>query len=451
MIPAMAPSSWAADLLGLNPMILAASILALVYGCIITEKVNRTISALLGAGLVIMLGLLNQHEAFAAIDLNTIFLLIGMMILVAITRRSGLFACVALWAARAVSGNPRALLAVMAVITACFSALLDNVTTVLLVIPVTFLVCDQLKLNAYPFLFTQIFASNIGGTATLIGDPPNIMIGSAAHLSFAEFILNVGPAACFALIVVLIVADVIWGRRFNVSASDMRAMVATFKPADAITDKPLLIKSLCVLALVITGFVLGHPYGLEPGTIALTGAALLKFLDSLGHDTHTQNARVQETLSQVEWETVFFFIGLFIVVKAVEQTGLLHIAARSILQSTGGDLAVTAFVVLWASAIMSAIIDNIPFVATMIPMIHAMAPEFGGASGVQPLWWALSLGACLGGNGTLIGASANVTVAGLAARHGLHMGFVRYLKLAFPLMILTIMIAHVWIGLRWFW
>lgn len=434
---------------GWDPMIVSSIVLCLAYVFIISEKINRAVVALLGAGLMIILGVLNQELAVGGIDFNTIFLLIGMMVIVGIMKDSGIFQFVAILAAKAVKGNPRALLAVLSMITAVFSALLDNVTTVMLIVPITLLLTEQLKLNPYIFLVAQIFASNIGGTATLIGDPPNILIGSAIGFSFMDFIYNTAPIAAILMLFIIGLFDIIWGRKLTTS-DKAKEHLLRYKPEEALTDKPLLIKSLFVLSLVIFGFVIGHGQGIEPGTTALTGAALLMLLNIYKYDAEKQTHKVHDALGRVEWETIFFFMGLFMLVYGVEHAGVLALLGEKLLELTGGDLATTGFVVLWSSAIFSAVVDNIPFVATMIPLIESTADTFGGLDKMEPLWWCLALGACLGGNGSIIAASANVMVASFAERAGHRISFVRFLKLAFPLMLATIAIAHIYVWLMYF-
>ncbi len=431
---------------GLNPMIVATSILVVAYGFIISEKINRAVISLLGAGALAFTGVLNHELMIQGIDFNTIFLLTGMMVIVAITKRTGIFQFVAILSAKLVKGNPRLLLIVLSLITAVFSALLDNVTTVLLVVPITLLLTEQLKLPAYPFLFALIFFSNIGGTATLIGDPPNILIGSAVGFGFMDFVYNVGPASLINMVVLLVIFDFMWGRKF-VTTDKAREHLLNYDPYEALTDTPLLIKSFLTLSLVLFGFIVGHGYGLEPGTVALTGAAFLMLLDIYKMNAEDQSHKVQEGFKEVEWETIFFFMGLFILVYGVEHTGLLEMLAQKMLSWTGGDMATTGYLILWSSAILSAIVDNIPFVATMIPMIKSMGAEMGGEAAIEPLWWSLSLGACLGGNGSLIGASANVMVASFAERAGQRIPFLKFMALAFPLMLLTIAISTVYV---WF-
>ncbi len=433
---------------GWDPLWVSTILFVLTYAVIITEKVNRAIISLFGAGLMITVGVLNQEQAVRGVDFNTLGLLTGMMVIVAITRRCGVFQYVAVWSAKKVEARPWGILLMLSVVTAVFSALLDNVTTVLLIVPVTLLITEELKVNPYPFLFAEIFSSNIGGTATLIGDPPNIMIGSAVGLSFNDFLLNLAPITPVIMVPTMIVIYLIWGRDLA-ATDDARRRIMQFREQDAITDVPLLKKSLTVLALVITGFVLAHPLHLEPATIAMFGAAMLLLLNNLGDSAEDQSEDVHHTFGEVEWVTIFFFVGLFIVVTGIEHAGLLEMLANWVLELTGGDMAITAVAIIWVSAIASAVVDNIPFVATMIPMIESMAPTFGGADNLMPLWWSLALGACLGGNGSLIGASANLIVAGFAERAGHRIKFLPFMAMAFPLMIMSIVIATGYVYLRY--
>lgn len=435
-------------ILGLNPAWVAGAIFVLTYLLIIIERVNRAIVALLGAGLMILSGVLNQQAAMRGIDFNTLGLLTGMMVIVAITRKSGVFQYVAIWSAKKVKASPWGILLMLALVTAVFSALLDNVTTVLLVVPVTLLITEELKVDAHPYLFAEIFASNIGGTATLIGDPPNIMIGSATGLGFNDFLFNLAPIVIVILAATLLPIYLIWGRKLC-AGDEARHRVMNFNEREAITDPRLLKQSLSVLALVIAGFLLAHPLHLEPATIAMFGAALLLLLHNLPRSAVEQSDNVHRTFGEVEWVTLFFFVGLFIVVRGIDATGLLQRLGRATLTLTGGDMTATAMVVLWVSALASAIVDNIPFVATMIPLIKSMAPAFGGAQHLEPLWWSLALGACLGGNGTLIGASANLIVAGFCERMNRPIRFSRFMLLALPLMLLSIAISSAYVYLRY--
>jgi len=432
---------------GLSPLVVSLTVFVLTYAVIVTEKINRSIVALLGAGVMIFTGVLHQSEAFAGVDFNTIALLTGMMVLVAITQKSGVFQYVAIIATKVVKADPWGLLVMLSVVTAVFSALLDNVTTVLLIAPVTLLITDALRINPYPYLFSIIFASNIGGTATLIGDPPNIMIGSATGLNFNDFLFNLAPVALVVFLLTLLPIYLIWGRKLQASPED-RAQVMAFDEHEAITDPLLLKQSLGVIALVIAGFVMAHSIHQEPGTIAMFGAALLLLLRAFGKDAETQSHETHHTFAEVEWVTIFFFVGLFVVVAGVEKAGALSILAERIVEWTGGDFAVTAFAILWVSAIASAVVDNIPFVATMIPVIQSMGATFG-AENLGTLWWSLALGACLGGNGSLVGASANLVVAGFAERAGQPIRFLPFMLMAFPLMLASMAVSSVYIYLRY--
>jgi Na+/H+ antiporter NhaD/arsenite permease-like protein len=414
-----------------------------------SEKVNRAIIALLGAGVMILVGVLDQDEAIRGIDFNTIGLLTGMMILVSISRRSGMFQYLAVWSAKAAKAHPAGILFILQITTAVLSAFLDNVTTVLLIVPVTLAICTTLKVRAYPYLFAEIFASNIGGTATLIGDPPNILIGSQAGLSFNDFVWHLTPVIILVMIVQAIIIHLLWGKDLRTTEEAERA-VMMMKPYDSILDWKLLWQSLAVLAAVMVAFVFARPLHLEPATIALFGAAVLMLLDNWTHDSEKAAHSIHTTFGDVEWITIFFFIGLFVVVHGVDVGGLLSLLAKELVIATGGQLSTTGYAILWASAFLSAIVDNIPFVATMIPLIKTMAPSLGGAEHIQPLWWCLSLGACLGGNGTLIGASANLTVAGIGDRNGVPFRFVTYTLYAAPMMIVSVAICHVYVWLRYF-
>jgi len=433
---------------GWDPLWVSSIVFIITYAVIVTEKINRSIVALLGAGLMISLGVLNQQTAINGIDFNTLGLLTGMMVIVAISRRSGVFQFVAVWSAKKVHARPWGILLMLSIVTAVFSALLDNVTTVLLIAPVTLLITGELKVHPYPFLFAEIFASNIGGTATLIGDPPNIMIGSAVNLSFNDFLVNLAPITLVIFPVTLFVIYLVWGRDMYAS-DEARERIMQFKEKDAITDVRLLKQSLFVISLVILGFLFSHSLHLEPATIAMMGAALLLLLNSINSDAEEQSENVHKSFAEVEWVTIFFFVGLFIIVHGIEHAGLLDILANQVLSLTGGDLTLTAMAIIWVSAIFSAIVDNIPFVATMIPIIESMAPTFGGAEQLMPLWWSLALGACLGGNGSLVGASANLIVAGFAERAGYRIHFLKFMLMAFPLMLLNIVIASIYVYLRY--
>ena len=434
---------------GLDAMMVSTIILCITYAAIVWDKFNRAIVALIGAAAMIWIGALDQNEALKGIDWNTIGLLTGMMILVSVSRRSGMFEYLAIWSAQRARAKPAGILLLLQLTTAVVSSLLDNVTTVLLVVPVTLAITRELDVPPYPFLFAEVFASNIGGTATLIGDPPNIMIGSLAGLDFNAFIIHLTPVIVVVMAVQALMIHLIWGKALK-STPARRALVMGMSAKETVLDWTLLKQSLVVLIAVISAFVLARPLHLEPATIALTGAAVLMFLDNWQHHAEKQSQNVHKTFGDVEWITIFFFIGLFIVARGVEVGGLLRLLANDLVAATGGHIATAGYAILWASAFLSAIIDNIPFVAAMIPLIKSMAPAYGGADKIEPLWWCLSLGACLGGNGTLIGASANLTVAGIAERNGIPFRFATYVFYGMPMMVVSVAISHVYLWWRYF-
>jgi Na+/H+ antiporter NhaD/arsenite permease-like protein len=416
----------------------AIGVFLLSYIIIISEKVHRTVVALTGAMLMILLGVITQEQAIHGVDFNTLGLLIGMMVVVGITRHSGVFQCIALWAAKVGKGKPIKIFVILALITAVFSALLDNVTTVLLIVPVIFVIANNLQVSPKPFLLGTILFSNIGGAATLIGDPPNIIIGSSAKLSFNTFLIHMGPPALIILLVTLGLLYLKYRKKLKTTAK-ARKRVMNFNPKQAISDVKLLKKSLFVIGLVLIGFLTHSITHLEGATIALSGAALLLLLTMNDPEHH---------LRDVEWTTIFFFIGLFILVAGLEHTGVIGMLAEKLLDMTGGNPLGLAMSILWGSAIFSAIIDNIPFVATMVPLIH----DIGAISGITlaPLWWALALGADIGGNATIVGASANIIVKGMAEREGHAFSFWEYTKAAAVLTFIGIIIASGYVWLRYF-
>jgi Na+/H+ antiporter NhaD/arsenite permease-like protein len=419
--------------------IIALAIFLLTYGIIISEKIHRTIIAMFGGLLMVAFGIVEQTKAIEYIDFNTIGLLVGMMIIVGITAQTGVFEYVAVWSAQKVKGDPIRILVVLSVFTAIASALLDNVTTVLLVVPVTLSITNQLKVPPIPFLLSEILASNIGGTATMIGDPPNIMIGSAVkELTFLSFIDNLTFVNIVILIVTVMILTFVYKNQLK--TTDVLKNILLSKDAHKeLKDFVLIKKCLTVIALTLCGFFLHQFIHIETATIALIGAFILLLI--------TGDKYLVTALEKIEWTTLFFFIGLFVIVGGLVETGLIEALAKKAISLTGGELKSTTFLVLWMSAIISAFVDNIPFVATMIPLIKEMGHL--GISNLDPLWWSLSLGACLGGNGTLIGASANLVVAGIAAKEGHHISFIKFLKIGFPLMIVSIIISSIYVYFRY--
>ncbi|MFC5405917.1 ArsB/NhaD family transporter [Cohnella soli] len=417
----------------------AIGIFLVIYAIIVSEKIHRTIAAMLGGILMIAFGIVDQSTAMHHVDFNTLGLLVGMMIIVSVTADTGLFRYIAVYAAKKVKGEPVRILIALTLITAVGSAFLDNVTTVLLMVPVTFSIARQLRINPVPYLITQIIASNVGGTATLIGDPPNIMIGSAVkELSFMDFIWNLAPVA---LIVMLVYIPIfVWLFHKGLKTTEaLKQGIMEMDEKQLLTDRPLLTKCLVALGVTLVGFFTHQMFHLESATVALAGAFLLLLL--------TGEHKMENALTKVEWTTIFFFIGLFALVSGLVETGVISELAQRAIEWTGGDLTATSMLILWLSAIASAFLDNIPFVATMIPLIQEMG--LMGIDNLEPLWWSLALGACLGGNGALIGASANLIVAGLSAKEGHPISFMAYLKYGFPLMLLSIVISSGYIYIRY--
>ena len=421
--------------------IVAIVIFVVAYALIISEKIHRTIVGIFGAMLMILFGVLSQEMAIHHIDFNTLGLLMGMMIIVNITSETGLFNFLAVWAAKKVKARPIALLLALSALTAVCSGLLDNVTTVLLTVPVTFSITKQLRVDVKPYLISQILCSNIGGTATLIGDPPNIMIGSAVGLNFMDFIFNLTGICIIIFLVVELFIIWLYGKGLR-TKPELQAEVMRMDASKEITDHKLLKKCLFVIFCTIALFILHSSLHLETATAALSGAGLLLLLTA-----RRDEAFIAKILSKIEWLAIFFFAGLFVLVGGLVETGVIKMLAQEAINITNGDITTTAVLILWMSAIASSFIDNIPFVATLIPLIQDMGNM--GLTNLDPLWWSLSLGACLGGNGTLIGASANVVVASMAAKRGVIITFVGFLRIAFPVMLLTIVIANIYVFLRY--
>lgn len=433
---------------------IATIIFLLVYAVIISEKIHKTIIALFGAGLMLVLKILEQHEAFHVeefgIDWNVIFLLISMMVIINLMRPTGVFEYIAIKSAKWGKGEPLRILVIFAVVTAVLSAFLDNVTTVLLIVPVTILIADALEVDPIPYLISCALASNIGGTATLIGDPPNIMIASKAQLDFMDFIYHLTPVIIITMVFYVFAIKLIWGKKLK-TRDDLKQRIMSMNENEAIKDPVMLTKSLVVLGIVLTGFIFHGVLHFQPATIALFGAGLLLLLSKTDEPHHV--------LAEVEWPTIFFFIGLFIIIGGVVKVGLIKWLSIKVLEITQGNLFATSMVVMWFSAFASAFIDNIPYVATMNPLIIDMAKQlWPNVSGIQllhhpdlmPLWWSLALGACLGGNGTAIGASANVIVVGMSEKAGKKISFIKFMAYGMPLMIMTVVIATIYVWLRYY-
>ncbi len=418
----------------MTSMWLAGSIFLLTYALIVSEKIHRTISALLG-GLAMILFVIPQENAFHSIDWNVIFLLAGMMVIANVLKETGLFQWIAIQAVRLGKGDPFKVLIILSLITAITSALLDNVTIVVLIAPVTLFVASTLRVNPVPFLIAEILASNIGGMATLVGDPPNILIGSATGLDFVTFTANMGPISAIIMVGFIGIARPLFKKDLAVLDQD-NVDIAELDASALITDPVLLRKSLIVMSGVIVGFLLHGALHLEPATIALLGATLLMLWSKT--DPHY-------ALRDIEWTTLFFFFGLFIMVEALVEVGLIEIVADAALRLTGGNLQLTSLLLIWFSAIASGIVDNIPYTATMIPIVESL----GQVMSANPLWWSLALGACLGGNLTLVGAAANVVVASLAEKSGHPISFTHFLRYGAIVTVMSLVLASGYVWLRY--
>ncbi len=421
----------------------AIVVFAAVYVLIATEWVHRVKAALGGALLLLVIGATNGEHAFyspdAGIDWGVIFLLIGMMLIVAVLRRTGIFEYLAIWAAKRARGRPFRLMVLLVVVTAVASALLDNVTTVLLVAPVTFLVCDRLGVNPVPFLIAEVMASNVGGTATLVGDPPNIIIASRAGLSFNDFLVHLAPLVVVLLVVLIGLCRLLFRKSFAYD-EDRVAQVMALRERDAIRDKRLLVVSLAVLSVVLAAFVLHTVLHLEPAIVAITGGLVLLALSRLD---------AEEVAKDVEWPTLLFFAGLFVMVGALVATGVIDRVAQAATDAVGGRVFAASMVLLWGSAILSGIVDNIPYVATMAPIVAQLSAQTGDGHG-DVLWWALALGADLGGNATAIGASANVVMLGLAERAGRRISFWEFTRYGLVVAFATVALCMPYLWLRYF-
>lgn len=426
-------------------VVISASVLLIAYIFIALEKIPKVTVALLGAGITILLGLVSQtkssdgvfdpHYFINFVDFNVIFLLVSMMIIVSIAAKSGMFNWAANKLLKLTKGHPVGILITLGLFTAIASAFLDNVTTVILVMPVTFFIAEKLDINPVPYLLTEIFASNIGGTATLIGDPPNIIIGSAAGLSFMDFVKELTPIISVIMVVVLFVMWLLFRHELHTTPEKMQS-VANMDNSKTITDFPLMVRSAVVLFLVILGFILHDVTHIETCVTAMLGASFLLLFE-----------KPKDIFCEVEWNTIFFFIGLFIIIGGLEASGGIALMAKWVLNVTEGSESATAMIILWASGIISGVIDNIPYTATMTPMLLEIRNVMG-AEYTLPLWWCLSLGACLGGNMTIVGAAANVIVSETSAHHGHKIEFMQFFKYGLVVMLISLALSSVYIWLR---
>ena len=434
------------DIISSNAVIISGLILLIAYIFIALEKIPKVTVALIGAGLTILLGLvsqskmigdnLNVHYFANFIDFNVIFLLVSMMILVLIATKSGVFTWMANELLKLTKGKPIRILFALGLFTAIVSAFLDNVTTVILVMPITFAIAKQLEINPVPILITEVIASNVGGTSTLIGDPPNIIIGSAAGFSFMDFIVHLAPVVAIILLVVLVFLAVVFKKDLVATEENMKK-VANIDNSKTITDKKHMIRSMTVLGLVILGFMLHDLTHIDTYVVAMIGASILLLFE-----------KPTEILEKVEWNTIFFFVGLFIIIGGLEASGGIKLMAEWLLKVTNGSQEATSMMILWGSGIISGIIDNIPYTATMSPMLVEIQKTMG-ADYTFPLWWALSLGACLGGNMTIIGAAANVIVSENSAKEGCPIGFIQFMKYGIPVVVISLIISSIYVYFRY--
>jgi len=427
-------------------------IFVIAYAFIASEKVNKTVVAILGATLVLILRLVTFDQAIAEIDFNVIFLLVGMMTSVYILSRTGFFEWIAVSMAKLAKGEPKTIMIFLLGVTAILSAFLDNVTTIIMIVPVTILIMQLLEISPIPFVIMEVIASNIGGTSTLIGDPPNILIGSQANLSFNDFLIHLGPII-FVVFVIFIITAFWWFKNQFKVTDQVKTKLINAIPHLAIVDRARMIKALWVLGLMFIGFIAHDFLGVKPGIIALGGGMLMLLVCK---------CESEETLMEVEWSVIFFFIGMFMIIAALDVNGVISWIGEGVLHVAGKNLFLVCIIILWSSAIFSSVLDNIPFVIVMIPIVRHFIEYFSAASGVsdpvvisssiaQPLWWALALGACLGGNGTIVGASANIVMTRISERNGYPISFMRFFKYGSVFMLQSMILCTIYLWLRYFY
>lgn len=424
-------------------MLIALAIFVATYVLIITEWVNKMLAAMIGGFVIILVGILPQQEALLAVDWNVIFFLIGMMMVISVLKKTGVFMYLAIKTAKVARGKPLWIMILMFLVTGFLSAFLGSVTTVMILVPVVMLICDELKISPVSFIITMVIASNMGGAATMVGDPPNILIGSATSYTFLDFLFNLTPPILIASGTSVVLMYLIYHKKLKVT-NENRARLLSYKEDTLITDKKLLIRSLIVLGLMLLALAMQSVLHIEIATISMTaGLALLVMSDRKEVDN--------VLMHDIDWMTLFFFIGLFILVESLVKTGLIGQMANAIVESTKGDTKKASMMILWMSGLLSAFIDNVPFVAAMIPMVKTMGNMLGSAVDMHPVWWALSLGTCLGGNGTLIGASSNIVAVGIANRNGYRITFKQFTVIGILFTINTLVVSALYILIRYFW
>ncbi len=424
-------------------MLIALAIFVATYVLIITEWVNKMLAAMIGGFLIILTGILHQHEALLAVDWNVIFFLIGMMMVISVLKKTGVFMYLAIKTAKVARGKPLWIMILMFLVTAFLSAFLGSVTTVMILVPVVILICAELKISPVSFIITMVIASNMGGAATMVGDPPNILIGSATSYTFLDFLFNLTPPILIASGTSVVLMYLIYHKKLKVT-NENRARLLSYKEDTLIKDKKLLIRSLVVLGLMLIALAMQSILHIEIATISMTAGLILLLM--------SDRKEVDQVLTHdIDWVTLFFFIGLFILVESLVKTGLIDKMANTIVASTQGNTKKASMMILWMSGILSAFIDNVPFVAAMIPMVKTMGNMLGAGVDMHPVWWALSLGTCLGGNGTLIGASSNIVAVGISNRNGYPISFKQFTVIGALFTLNTLVVSAVYILVRYFW
>ncbi|MFB3845283.1 MAG: SLC13 family permease [Candidatus Cloacimonadaceae bacterium] len=416
-------------------------IFGLTYLCFITEWVNKMTAVLLGGFLIIISQIMTQEKAFSYIDWNVIFLLIGMMIIMGVFKETGIFQYIAVKTAKLAHGNPVLILLLMFAVTAAISAFLDNVTTVIIIIPVNLLIASELGISPVPFIVTEVIASNIGGTATLIGDPPNIMIGSANHLTFMDFIKHLAPIILLITLVGIVLFYFLFRKRLQVS-NERRAKIMEFSDKNLITNKRLLIRAIIVMSLLMVGFVFQETLHLSSATIAMTAALILLIISD-------RKEVEQIVVHSIDWVSILFFVGLFMLVGGLNEAGILGKVAPVFVKLTKGDFKLATLSMVWLAGILSSVVGSVPLVATLIPLLKNITSAFPTPS-FQPMWWALSLGSCLGGNGTMIGAAANIVAVGIAKKNGFRITFWQFMKYSGIITFVSLLLSTVYLYLRYF-
>lgn len=423
-------------------MLLALVIFVLTYVLIITEWMNKMLAAMIGGFMIVVTGIMHQKEALMAVDWNVIFFLIGMMLVISVLKKTGVFMYLAIRTAKIARGKPIMIMMLMFLVTAFLSALLGSVTTIMILVPIVLLICGELKIAPIPFIITMVIASNMGGAATMVGDPPNILIGSSTSYQFLDFLFNLTPPV---LLITASSIGIIWlmyRHKMRVS-NENRARLMSYREDSLIKDRPLLIRSGIVLLLMLTALAMQGTLGVETATISMSAGLLLLILSDRKKVEHV-------LMNDVDWVTIFFFIGLFMIVESLVKTGFIGMAAKQIIIATHGEPKAASMMILWLSGVFSAFIDNVPFVAAMIPMVKTMGTMINNPSAMHPIWWSLALGTCLGGNGTLIGASANIVAVGIANRNGFHISFKQFTIIGMIFTLNSLLISAIYILLRYF-